>query len=505
MNKIILVLFLLLAACSPTVQQQALATATTSYYVSTSGSDSNAGTSSAPWKTITKAASTVTAGSVVYVKGGTYTGSVTPKNSGTASAPITYVRDGSEPVIIAATDTWASLIINQVNYTVWDGFTFKGQGVVIRNASGNVIKNSDISGFNIGVNIESSPKTASGVYVNDNQVLNNVIHDYNRGTGEGIYIFNGSPSGDKTAYVNRTIVSGNTFYGVVEALQNTGGTWDGSAYNYTATSVTPKDSVFSNNIISGNKCDSGVADLIGNVTVTGNKIYNNNGTGPDCSLYLAHGKVTVQNNILINNGGASYKHAITIYDAEGVISNNTIYNFVGNGISGGTLRGTLTASNNIFYQVKTAVSGSGIVQSGNFTSNPYFLSVDPASPNFMKLPNGSSACGAGAIPCATTSPTGTPTASQTAIIPTPIVSPSLVFTSTMTPLPTWTYILTPTYTMTLTATRTPTPTNSQTPTATKTLTPIPPTFTHTATNTLEPTSICYPVSVGKQTIGDFCP
>src|SRR5690349_15634778 len=38
-----------------------------SYYVSTSGSDSNAGTQAAPWRTIAKANATLNAGDVVFI------------------------------------------------------------------------------------------------------------------------------------------------------------------------------------------------------------------------------------------------------------------------------------------------------------------------------------------------------------------------------------------------------------------------------------------------------
>ena len=54
------------------------------YYVSTSGSDSNAGTYSSPWRTIQHAADFVSAGATVYVLGGVYNESVTIPTSGTA-------------------------------------------------------------------------------------------------------------------------------------------------------------------------------------------------------------------------------------------------------------------------------------------------------------------------------------------------------------------------------------------------------------------------------------
>ena len=54
------------------------------YFVSTTGSDSNPGTLSSPWKTISKAAATVPSGSTVYVRGGVYNERVAFSISGSA-------------------------------------------------------------------------------------------------------------------------------------------------------------------------------------------------------------------------------------------------------------------------------------------------------------------------------------------------------------------------------------------------------------------------------------
>jgi FkbM family methyltransferase len=60
-------------------------------YVATTGSDANAGTSSAaPLKTIAKAAQLARAGDVVTIGDGTYGGAVVVANSGTAAAPIVF-------------------------------------------------------------------------------------------------------------------------------------------------------------------------------------------------------------------------------------------------------------------------------------------------------------------------------------------------------------------------------------------------------------------------------
>lgn len=89
-----LVAFLLLA---PSLSQA------TTYYVSTTGSDSNNGTDLAtPFRTINKCAQLIVAGDTCYVRGGTYTesGGVLLDSSGTQSAPIKLLAyPGENPII----------------------------------------------------------------------------------------------------------------------------------------------------------------------------------------------------------------------------------------------------------------------------------------------------------------------------------------------------------------------------------------------------------------------
>ena len=66
-----------------------LATGAT-YYVSTTGSDSNSGSLGAPWRTIQHAADTATAGNTVWIMGGVYNELVTFPNSGSAGGYITF-------------------------------------------------------------------------------------------------------------------------------------------------------------------------------------------------------------------------------------------------------------------------------------------------------------------------------------------------------------------------------------------------------------------------------
>lgn len=96
------------------------------YYVSTSGSDSNPGTSSRPWRTITKAVSIAKAGETVYVRGGTYSEQVNLYKSGAASAPITFQAYPNETPVISGNSlsmaTWSALVKITGSYITFSGF-----------------------------------------------------------------------------------------------------------------------------------------------------------------------------------------------------------------------------------------------------------------------------------------------------------------------------------------------------------------------------------------------
>ena len=76
----------------------------TSFYVSTSGSDSNQGTQAAPWHTVQHAADTARAGSIVNVRGGVYEELVDIKTSGNASDGFITIRSyPGETAVLDAT------------------------------------------------------------------------------------------------------------------------------------------------------------------------------------------------------------------------------------------------------------------------------------------------------------------------------------------------------------------------------------------------------------------
>lgn len=75
------------------------------YYVSTTGNDiTGTGTLSNPWKTIQKAADTMTAGDTCIIRGGTYRETVTLHTSGTSGNPINFKPYPGENVTVSGAD-----------------------------------------------------------------------------------------------------------------------------------------------------------------------------------------------------------------------------------------------------------------------------------------------------------------------------------------------------------------------------------------------------------------
>ena len=65
-----------------------------------SANDQNAGTVDRPWKTITKANQTLSAGDTVYIKAGSYSSYIAPSKSGTYSNRITYMNYRTDTVVV---------------------------------------------------------------------------------------------------------------------------------------------------------------------------------------------------------------------------------------------------------------------------------------------------------------------------------------------------------------------------------------------------------------------
>jgi hypothetical protein len=115
MRNLLVLLFL---CCSLTISGA-------TYYVSPSGSDSNPGTIGQPFFTLNKAWSVVSAGDIVYMRGGTYhygkTGTTLESKSGTSGNYITIENyPGEKPVIsygnVTLTSQLVGISMSDANY-----------------------------------------------------------------------------------------------------------------------------------------------------------------------------------------------------------------------------------------------------------------------------------------------------------------------------------------------------------------------------------------------------
>ena len=245
------------------------------YYVSTTGNDSNPGTIAEPWLTIQHAANTVTAGATVYVFGGVYNESVNFPQSGTASAPITFRelsrsdcgdrRDRRERIghsgshqydEARATSLSADLKFaitppsNEDNVPIGVWITGSGTGIqILNNRVHNITTTSEANGNAFGISVYGTSKTpitqlvisgnevydlktgeSESVNVDGNvthfQITNNLVHDNDNIGIDAIGYEGVGPVGYDEAMYGE--ISGNTIYNI------SGITNPGEGYEYDA-------------------------------------------------------------------------------------------------------------------------------------------------------------------------------------------------------------------------------------------------------------------------------
>lgn len=95
------------------------------YYVDqnhASSSDQNPGTADLPWKTLSKANSTLQPGDTVYIKAGTYTTYISPRNSGTAAKRISYKNFAAD--IVSIQNASYGILLNGKSYISVEGINF---------------------------------------------------------------------------------------------------------------------------------------------------------------------------------------------------------------------------------------------------------------------------------------------------------------------------------------------------------------------------------------------
>jgi hypothetical protein len=143
------------------------------YFVAPFGSDTNPGTYQLPWKTIGKAARTIVAGDIVYIREGIYHEAVRIEVSGTDLKPIRIMAYQGENPVIDGGDTipeYGGSLLNIIGDYIY------ASGIEVRNS------------FYIGI----------GVYGNYDMVDDMYVH---HNLGPGIFISHGRYSIVQNSYV----------------------------------------------------------------------------------------------------------------------------------------------------------------------------------------------------------------------------------------------------------------------------------------------------------------
>ncbi|MFB5267592.1 right-handed parallel beta-helix repeat-containing protein [Paenibacillus enshidis] len=346
---------------SGNVQPSAASAAGTEYYVATSGSDTNAGTSDAPWKTLQHAADTVPAGSTVYVRGGVYNEKLKITRSGSASAgPIVFANyDNEAPIIdgkgLAVSGSEGLVELNDVNYVTVQGFEIRNfttasknavpVGIYVHGAGGFInlsnnkvhdIKNtatpsgSDRLGrdaHGIAVYGTKAPDSIHDLTISGNELSNLVL-----GSSEAL-VLNGNVD---TFAVTDNIVHDNDNIGI--DLIGFEGTAPNAAYDQARNGLVKGNRVY-NNTVKNNPSYAKDDNSAGGIYVDGGKdsvIEQNYSYNNDIGVEIASehaGKstsnITVRSNVIYNNrltgiaiGGYDTKRGSTV---NCKIVNNTVY------------------------------------------------------------------------------------------------------------------------------------------------------------------------------------
>ena len=265
-----------------------------SYYVSSTGSDANAGTIDAPLRGINTALSKANAGDTVIVRQGTYYEKVKFLKSGRLDKYITLKAFTGEKAVIdgtglSITGKEALITVSNVNYIVVEGFevcNYKSStpwvninGILVNEGSGNItIRKNKV--YNIEHNVKPEDgRSGHGIEIigNTNVAMKNIlveeneIHDCNTGYSENLTI---------NGYVDGFVVRKNKIYNTENiAIDAAGGYWANStpAFNYARNGVISDNEIYNIDMSTGPLGGHGAIgiyiDGARNITVERNKVH----------------------------------------------------------------------------------------------------------------------------------------------------------------------------------------------------------------------------------------
>jgi Phosphoesterase family/Putative Ig domain/Abnormal spindle-like microcephaly-assoc'd, ASPM-SPD-2-Hydin/Immunoglobulin I-set domain/Protein of unknown function (DUF1565) len=343
------------------------------YYVSPAGSDSNSGTSAAPFLTIQKAADVANPGDMVIVRDGTYNNSAV---SGVGSKLIVMSRGGTAAnhVVFIAEHKWGAKI-DGLNNTSATGWEFSANYIDVKDFECEGFSDTCMENYNGGA-------SSGGQFID---IAGNNIHDIGRycattTTGrDGIFVSNDNVTieGNQIHDIGRYAPGENGCTNSAYYQNNDHGVYIDGAFT-SANNVTIKNNIFYRN-------ERGWSIQVYPAAVTDLRILNNTFL---CANLYRNGHITlaapVTNSNIENNISWQPTTGFLQYDNTSGYSN-------------------LSVANNLTYQgaVGAESAPGGVVLSGNLDNvDPLLVSApvctvdDPSVPNAYLL-SGSPAIDAG--------------------------------------------------------------------------------------------------------------
>lgn len=390
----------LLAVLSFTFLPKVLASGSI-YFVATTGSDTNTGSESAPFKTISKAVSLVTAGDTIMVRGGTYTEKISIAKNGTSESPIILQSAPGEAVILDLAKSAGPNLIITGSYIVVDGFEIQnssGVCVSLQNQF-NTLQNSVVHDcHDHGIMIEGQHHTVAN---NTVYHATDVNSGFNTGWGSGIKVKVGgdySTIRGNTVYHNygegiavtrgtNAVVTQNTVYdnfGVNIYIDNSHDVLVERNFSYcNANSGFERDGHTAAGIALGEEYYEGWGAQLARVQIRNNIVYKcNRGVityGSDVP-FGGLDTISIVNNTFwdVSNTALSINTNLTPTKSRDIfIANNIVYQASGKMVFADDLTGLTFKNNN--WSVKPATyaqHSSDVIGSPAFNSSP---SYDPFS------------------------------------------------------------------------------------------------------------------------------
>jgi parallel beta-helix repeat protein len=317
------------------------------FYVSTTGNNSNAGSTSAPWRTLQFAASRVRAGDRVTVRAGDYVG-FNLTESGAAGSPITFLAEPGARITQRNATTPDGINVENASYVIVDGFEIFGMPRAGARAA--------LGDFVTFRNLYAHNNERWGIFTGfvDDLVIENNRTSFSR-LEHGIYVSN---SGD------RPIIRGNT-------------TWNnhGSGIHMNGDVSQGGDGIISGALVSRNRIYDNAANLgagfgggsgINMDGVQGSRIENNllfGNRASGISLFREDGGGASSGNVVVNNTihqPADTRWALNLQNAA---INNTVLNNIL--VNDDTFRGAIDAS----MDSLVGLTSNYNVVSNRFTTN----------------------------------------------------------------------------------------------------------------------------------------